>query len=176
MEDEPRSGTSIKFPRQLRLDTIISHGTSRVQEELETCKFTALTLGGSKSSNTRTRCLSTQQITRSLKLNLERTRKVTKSSLIAKMEIRLIMLTKDGRLSILTRLSQSELRALIKSLDSTLTDHSTSDQDFQCKELLSATELTMSGSRDGERMLPPNSGTSMKSPRLSRTIIGSLTH
>jgi hypothetical protein len=41
---------------------------------------------------------------------------------------------------------------------------------------VNATELTMSGSRDGERMLLPNSGTSMKSPRLSKTTTGSLTH
>jgi hypothetical protein len=34
----------------------------------------------------------------------------------------------------------------------------------------------MSGSRDGERMLKPSSGTSMKSQRLSRTTTGILTH
>jgi hypothetical protein len=34
----------------------------------------------------------------------------------------------------------------------------------------------MSGSRDGERMLKPSNGTSMKSQRLSRTTTGSLTH
>jgi len=35
---------------------------------------------------------------------------------------------------------------------------------------------TMSGSRDGERMLLPSNGTLMKSPRLSRTTTGSHTH
>jgi hypothetical protein len=56
------------------------------------------------------------------------------------------------------------------------TDHSISDQDCHSKELLSATVLTTSGLRDGERMLLPSSGTSMVSPRLSRTITGNHTH
>jgi hypothetical protein len=34
----------------------------------------------------------------------------------------------------------------------------------------------MSGSRDGERMLKPSNGTSMKSPRLSRITTGNPTH
>jgi len=37
-------------------------------------------------------------------------------------------------------------------------------------------ELTTSGSRDGERMLLPNNGTSMKFQRLLRTTTGSHTH
>jgi hypothetical protein len=49
------------------------------------------------------------------------------------------MQTKDGKLSMLTKLERSELRVSIKSLDSTLTDHSISDQECQCKELPNAT-------------------------------------
>jgi hypothetical protein len=64
----------------------------------------------------------------------------------------------------------------MKNLDSTSIDLSTSDLDYQCKELLNALELTMSTSRDGEIMLNHNSGTSMKSLRLSRITTGSLTH
>jgi hypothetical protein len=43
----------------------------------------------------------------------------------------LIMLTKDGRLFILTRPSLSELKALTKNLVSTSIDPSTSDQECQ---------------------------------------------
>ena len=92
------------------------------------------------------------------------------------METKPTMLTRDGRLSTLTKLKQLELRASTRNSVSTSTDHSTSDQECQCKELLSATELTTSGSRDGERMLEPNNGTSMKSQRPSRTTTGSHTH
>jgi hypothetical protein len=56
------------------------------------------------------------------------------------------------------------------------TDHSTLDQDFQCRELLNAMEPTMSGSRDGERMLLLNNGSSMRSQRQSRITTGSLIH
>jgi hypothetical protein len=37
-------------------------------------------------------------------------------------------------------------------------------------------ELTTSGSRDGERMLRANNGTSIKFPKLSRTTNGNLIH
>jgi hypothetical protein len=39
--------------------------------------------------------------------------------------------TKDGELSIKTRLKRSEVKDGMLNLDSTLPDHSTSDQDFQ---------------------------------------------
>jgi len=65
---------------------------------------------------------------------------------------------------------------LMKNLDSTLIDLSIFDQDYQCKELLSATVLTMSGSRGGERMLLLSNGTLMKFQRQLRTTTGNLTH
>jgi hypothetical protein len=52
---------------------------------------------------------------------------------------------RDGPLSMLTRLIRIEPRASIKNLDSTLTDHSISDQDFHSKELLNATVPTTFG-------------------------------
>jgi len=64
----------------------------------------------------------------------------------------------------------------MKNLDSTLIDLSIFDQDYQCKELLSATVLTMSGSRGGERMLLLSNGTLMKFQRQLRTTTGNLTH
>jgi hypothetical protein len=69
-----------------------------------------------------------------------------------RMETRITMPTKDGRLSILIRLEPSELRDSTRNSASISIDHSTSDQDFHSKELLSATVLTMSGLRDGEIM------------------------
>jgi hypothetical protein len=55
-------------------------------------------------------------------------------------------------------------------------DHSTLDQDFHSKELLSASVLTTLLSRDGETIQDNNNGISMVSPRLLRTTTGSLTH
>jgi hypothetical protein len=57
-----------------------------------------------------------------------------------------------------------------------LTDHSISFQNFHSTELLSATVPTTFGSGGGERTLLPNNGTSMESPRQSRTTNGSHTH
>jgi len=84
--------------------------------------------------------------------------------------------TKDGESFILTKLKKLKPRDSTKSLASTSTDHSISDQDCHSKELLSATVPTTSGSRDGERMWDNNNGTSTRSPRPSRTTTGSLTH
>jgi len=44
--------------------------------------------------------------------------------------------TRDGELSILTNQRKKLLRDMIENMDSTSTEHSTSDQDFQCGELL----------------------------------------
>jgi hypothetical protein len=86
------------------------------------------------------------------------------------------MSNKDGRSSMSTRLPRLEPRASTRSSVSTSTDHSTSDQECQCKELQNATVPTMFGWRDGERTPMPNNGTSMKSQRPSRTTTGSHTH
>jgi hypothetical protein len=93
-----------------------------------------------------------------------------------RMETRITMPTKDGRLFILTRPQPSELRDSTRNSASISTDHSILDQDFHSRELLNATVPTMSGSRDGERMLLLNNGTSMRSQRPSRTTTGRATH
>jgi hypothetical protein len=80
-----------------------------------------------------------------LKLKTKRMKKVKHSLLDLEMETTKTMLIKDGRSSMLTRLKQLEPRASTKSLVSTSIDHSTSDQECQCRELLSATVPTMSG-------------------------------
>jgi hypothetical protein len=56
-----------------------------------------------------------------------------------------MVLTKDGRYSMLIREKRMPLRASTRSMVSTLTDHSTSDQDFHSKELLSAMVPTTFG-------------------------------
>jgi hypothetical protein len=83
--------------------------------------------------------------------------------------------TRDGRFFILTRRRESRLRDSMKNSDSTLTDHSTLCQSFHSTELLSATEPTMSGSEDGERIPLLNNGGSMRFPRLSETTTGRTT-
>jgi hypothetical protein len=93
-----------------------------------------------------------------------------------RMETRITMPTKDGRLSILIKLEPSELRDSTRNSVSISIDHSILDQDFHSRELLNATVPTMSGSRDGERMLLLNNGTSMRSQRPSRTTTGRATH
>jgi hypothetical protein len=59
---------------------------------------------------------------------------------------------RDGRYSILTRRQRLKPRDSMKNSDSISIDHSTLDQDSQCRELPSATVPTMFGSEDGERM------------------------
>jgi hypothetical protein len=74
------------------------------------------------------------------------------------------------------KLIKFKQRDSIKTLASTSTDHSTSDQECHSRELLNVLELTMSTLRDGETMLRDNNGTSMVSPRPLRITNGSLTH
>jgi hypothetical protein len=60
--------------------------------------------------------------------------------------------TRDGLLSILIKLNQFKLRDLQKNSDSTSTDHSTSDQDSQVRELLNAKDTTTSFLENGNRV------------------------
>jgi hypothetical protein len=50
--------------------------------------------------------------------------------------------TRDGRSSILTKQIKNKKRDLMMTSVSTSTDHSISDQDFQCTELLKPKETT----------------------------------
>jgi hypothetical protein len=85
--------------------------------------------------------LSIQATTRSSQLTVE---KMRKDKVLSLMETRR-ELTKSGRLSMLTKLSHSDLRVSTRNSVSISTDHSMSDQECQCKESLSATVLTMFG-------------------------------
>jgi hypothetical protein len=83
---------------------------------------------------------------------------------------------KDGQLSILTKLVQSNQRDSTRTLASMSTDHSILSQNFHSTELQNATELTMSGSEDGETTLWANNGSSMEFPRPSSHNNGNTTH
>jgi hypothetical protein len=104
-----------------------------------------------------------------------KTRKVKLLLSTTETETRITTPIKDGRLYILTKLIRLELRVSIRNSASISIDHSILDQECQCKELLSATVPTMSGSRDGEEILQPSSGSSMRFPRPSRITTGSHT-
>jgi len=70
----------------------------------------------------------------------------------------------------------SQLRDWTRTLVSKSTDHSISDQECQWGELLNVLELIMWPSREWERMLWDNNGTSTEYPRPLRITNGSLTH
>jgi hypothetical protein len=83
---------------------------------------------------------------------------------------------RNGMSSMLMKPRKSQLRDLTKTMVSKSTDHSTSDQECQCTELLNALDITVPGSRIIERMLCHNNGTSTKYQRPSRICNGRLRH
>jgi hypothetical protein len=92
-----------------------------------TCKSGALTQDGSKSSSMRTANSSTGPTARSSMLKEEKMLKDKQSVFGVTIEESI----NNGKLSILIRLMLLQQRALIRTSASILTDHSTSDQDFQ---------------------------------------------
>jgi len=176
MVEQLRNGTSTNSQKLLEQDTTTNHGTFNQLVELPTCKSGAPTQDGSRYSNFKENSLSIQPITRYLMSKALRMRKDKRFKLQIETTKRVVQPTKDGRSFMLIRLMLLEPRASTKNSDSTSTDHSTSDPECQCKELLSATVPTMSGSRDGERTLLLSNGTSMRFQRHSRTTTGSPTH
>jgi hypothetical protein len=75
----------------------------------------------------------------------EKMRKVKLLKFMIRTKTTNLMQTKDGRLCMLIKLSQTERKDSINNLVSISTDHSTLDQECQCKELLNAMEPTMFG-------------------------------
>jgi len=171
-EEELKFGTSTNSQRPSEPDTTINPGTSRVQAEPTTCKSGQPTQDGSKFSNMRATNSSIQPTTRHFQLLEPR---MMRDKQLLSMETKR-ELTKSGKSSMLTRLKRLGLRVSTRNSDSTSTDHSTLDQECQCKESLNATAPTTSGLRDGERTPLLNNGTSMRFQRPSRTTTGSLTH
>jgi hypothetical protein len=171
MEERLKSGISINNLLLLEPDTTTNHGISRIPEEPATCRSGAPTPIGSKSSSIKTTSSSTGQTTRFLMSMTQRTLKDRElESRTTKM-----LGTNNGKLFILTRQRILEAKDSTRSLVSTSIDHSTLDLECQCRESLSASEPITLLSRDGETTPDNNSGTSMKSPRPSRTTTGSLT-
>jgi hypothetical protein len=134
MEERLRSGISINNLWLSEQDTTTNHGISRMLEELLTCKSGALTQDGSKSSSTRTINSSTGNPLRCLMCLVPRTRK----DKLFKYTVTTVERTNNGMSFILTRLMDLKLRDSTKTLVSMWTDHSTSDQECQCRELLNA--------------------------------------
>jgi hypothetical protein len=71
---------------------------------------------------------------------------------------------------------QSNPKESTRTLASMSTDHSILCQNFHSTELLNATEPTMYGSEDGERMLWANNGSLIQFPKLSSPNNGNITH
>jgi len=82
----------------------------------------------------------------------------------------------NGKLFISTKLKKKLRREKAKSSVSISTDHSTSDQDCHSEELSNALVPTMLSKRDGETTSGNNNGSSIMSPRPSRTTTGRVTH
>jgi hypothetical protein len=132
MEERLKPGTSTKSERLSKLDTTTKIGISRAQEKLQICRSGALTLNGSKSSNIRTNTLSIQQTKEFSMLCIQKMKKVKQSEFLLEMrKLKVEQPTRDGRLSILIKLHQLDLKDLTKSSVSTSIDHSISDQECQ---------------------------------------------
>jgi hypothetical protein len=68
--------------------------------------------------------------------------------------------TRDGELPMLTSTKRKKERDITETTDSISPDHSTSDQECQCKELLRESEV-MLDSEDGERTKNNNNSSSI---------------
>jgi hypothetical protein len=127
MEERHKNGISINNHSPLGPDLTTSLGTFKVQEEPTTCKSGALTQDGSNCSCTKMNNLSMSRTKRYLMSQVE---KIKKDKLLSSGEIT-VRRIRNGRSSTLTKLERLKLRDLMKNSASTLTDHSTSDQDSQ---------------------------------------------
>ena len=115
--------------------------TSKTQEELTTCRSGAPTLDGSNSSSTKRVNSSigpTIRFLMSLQAKMKKVKQLVSKTTLARA-------TRNGEFYILTKLPRLKPRDSTKNSVSISIDHSTSDQDFQCKELLNAMVLTTFG-------------------------------
>jgi hypothetical protein len=165
MEETLKSGTSIKGPRPSRPRPRMNQWISELLVDQETCKFGQPTQDGGNSSLMKEASSQMLRTTESLMFTKERILN-TKQLLCGRDTVRL---TRNGRSSILTKLSKLKLRDLTKSSVSISTDHSTSDQDSQCTESLNALELATLFSRDIDHKVTSihNDSSSIALPRPS---------
>jgi hypothetical protein len=103
------------------------------------CKSQAPTPIGGKFSSIKVNTLSIQKPRRHL-MSIKQ-RMLKDKRLLSGRDI--MVLTKDGELSTLINLSRKELLDMTKNSDSISTEHSTSDQDSQCGELLKMSPITL---------------------------------
>jgi hypothetical protein len=129
---------------------------------------TAPTLTGGRSSNTEENISSTSKTRRQSMSTKERMVKDKKLSCGRNTTDG----TKDGELSIKTNIPRSNQRVTTPSSDSISVDHSTSDQECQCKELLNVLATPILDIRDMPRVERHNNGSSMEEARLSKVTTG----
>jgi hypothetical protein len=124
-------GISIKDLKPSRLSSTISHGTSRTQEELTTCKCGALTMDGSNTSSMTDHSSAMFKKAANVLVFINQ-RMLKPLKLESRVEITRLS-TKNGRSFMLIRL-KLEPKDSTRTLDSTSIDHSTLSQDSQCTE------------------------------------------
>ena len=101
---------------------------SRAQENPETCKCGAPTHNGGKSSLIEMNKSVTSNLPTNASMSMEVKMQKDKLSFHG---TNILELTRNGLLSILTKLIKDQPRVLTKTSDSISTDHSTSSQDCQ---------------------------------------------
>jgi hypothetical protein len=139
MEEKLKFGTSTNNLLLSGQDTIINPGILKTQETHKTCRSGAQIQDGGKCSSLRRTNSSTGRAARSLMSKEAKTKKDKQLVFLETMEEK----DSNGKLFILTRLMVHKPKELIKTLASTLTDHSTSSLNFHSVEWQSASELTM---------------------------------
>jgi len=161
MVTRDKLGTSIKNLRPSNQDSTTNLGTLLVLERQTNSKFGAQTLDGGNYSALKEDSSPTCGIIESSMSLMEKMQNI--NQLLSTREM--VRGTRNGRFSILMKQLRDKKKVLSLTSVSMLTDHSTSDQDSQCKESWSVLEPTISPSRDGERTPLPNSGTSIQYQR-----------
>jgi hypothetical protein len=136
MEETPNCGILTNDQRQSRQNTTTNLGTSKTQVEPITCRYGALTQDGSRSLFM---LMSTSATLKTRNVSMSMPVKMTRVDKLESMEEQ-IMLTRDGRSSMLTKLIRLQPRDLIRNLVSKSIDHSILSPTCQCIELLNVLE------------------------------------
>jgi hypothetical protein len=163
MATKDKPSTSINNPRLSELESTTNLGILEAQEEPLICRSGAPTLDGGNCSDTKEDSSLTCGIIESLTFLEEKMLKL-KRLLFGRDTV---AETRNGRCNMLTKQRMLKRRDLLVTSVSMPTDHSTSDQDSQCKESWSASEPIISLLEDGERIHWHNNGTSTQFQRLS---------
>jgi len=132
-----------------------------VLERVKNSKYGVLTLAGGNCLAMKVDSSPTCGITEFSTSTKAKTQNIKKLFFTRELETE----TRNGKSNILTQSVRRTTRDLTKTSVSIQTDHSTSDQDSQCKELWNASGPTTWYSRDGERMLQPSNSSSTQFQR-----------